>query len=89
MTGTPVNITPHRKTHPIETALTELLGILSTERRDIDLILDLGAVNGDLSVRAGARLVADALRGLTAMDAMPRGIRVKLLEAQAGCSYRE
>jgi len=52
----------------IETALTELLGILSTERRDIDLILDLGAVNGDLSVRAGARLVADALRGLTAMD---------------------
>ena len=68
MTGTPVNITPHRKTHPIETALTELLGILSTERRDIDLILDLGAVNGDLSVRAGARLVADALRGLTAMD---------------------
>ena len=52
----------------IEDALTELLNTLHVERRDVDLILDLGAVNGDLSVRAGARLVADALRGLSAMD---------------------
>ena len=52
----------------IETALTELLGTLRAERREVDLILDLGVVNGDLSVRAGARLVADALRGLTAME---------------------
>jgi len=52
----------------IETALAELLSTLGAERRDVDLILDLGAVNGDLSVRAGSRLVADALRGLTAMD---------------------
>jgi hypothetical protein len=59
----------------IETALTELLGILSTERRDIDLILDLGAVNGDLSVRSGARLVADALRG--------RGLSVMSVRAVA------
>ena len=52
----------------IEDALTELLNTLHVERQDVDLILDLGAVNGDLSVRAGARLVADALRGLSAMD---------------------
>lgn len=51
----------------IEEALTELLDTLHVERRDVDLILDLGAVHGDLSVRAGGRLVADALRGLSAM----------------------
>jgi len=44
------------------------MNTLHSERRDVDLILDLGAVNGDLSVRAGARLVADALRGLSAVD---------------------
>lgn len=52
----------------IEDALTELLDTLHIERRDVDLILDLGAVDGDLSVRAGGRLVADSLRGLSAMD---------------------
>jgi Beta protein len=52
----------------IEEALTELLNALRVERRDVDLILDPGVVNGDLSVRAGARLVADALRGLSAVD---------------------
>ena len=52
----------------IEDALTELLNALHVERQDVDLILDLGAVNGDLSVRAGARLLADALRGLSAVD---------------------
>ena len=52
----------------IEDALTELLNALHVERQDVDLILDLGAVNGDLSVRAGTRLLADALRGLSAMD---------------------
>jgi Beta protein len=52
----------------IEDALTELLDTLHVERRDVDLILDLGPVEGDLSVRAGGRLVADALRGLSAMD---------------------
>jgi hypothetical protein len=52
----------------IEEALTELLNTLHAERQDVDLLLDLGAVNGDLSVRAGARLVADALRGLAAVD---------------------
>lgn len=52
----------------IEDALADLLNTLHVDRRDVDLILDLGAVNGDLSVRAGARLVADALRGLSAVD---------------------
>jgi hypothetical protein len=52
----------------IEDVLTELLGTLHVEHRDVDLILDLGAANGDLSVRAGARLVADGLRGLSAVD---------------------
>ena len=52
----------------IEDALTMLLNALHVERQDVDLILDLGAVNGDLSVRAGTRLLADALRGLSAMD---------------------
>lgn len=52
----------------IEEALTDLLNTLHVERRDVDLIMDLGAVTGDLSVRAGARLVADALRGLSGVD---------------------
>ena len=37
----------------IEEALAELLDTLRAERQDVDLVLDLGAVNGDLSVRAG------------------------------------
>lgn len=52
----------------IEDALTELLSTLGAHRRDVDLVLDVSAVNGDLSVRAGARLVADALRGLADME---------------------
>ncbi|WP_367185015.1 beta family protein [Trebonia sp.] len=52
----------------IEDALTELLDTLHVERGEVDLILDLGAVNGDLSVRAGARLVVDVLRGLSTVD---------------------
>jgi hypothetical protein len=52
----------------IEDALTDLLDTLHAERRHVDLILDLGVVNGDLSVRAGARLAADAVRGQTAID---------------------
>jgi hypothetical protein len=52
----------------IEDALTGLLSTLHAERQDVDLILDLGVVNGDLSVRAGARLAADAMRGLSALD---------------------
>jgi hypothetical protein len=52
----------------IDDALTELLRRLSVDRSDVDLVLDLGAVNGDLSVRAGSRLVADALRELTGLE---------------------
>ena len=52
----------------IEEALTELLDTLHVERRDVDLILDLGVVQGDLSVRVDGRLVADALRGLSDMN---------------------
>jgi len=52
----------------IDAALTKLLHVLGSARWEVDLILDVGAANGDLSVRAGSRLVADALRGLTAID---------------------
>jgi hypothetical protein len=52
----------------IEEALSQLLNNLRARRRDIDLVLDVGVVNGDLSMRAGARLVADALRGLADME---------------------
>jgi hypothetical protein len=52
----------------IEDALRQLLTSLRAERRDVDLVLDVGVVNGELSVRAGARLVADALRGLADME---------------------
>lgn len=50
----------------IDAALTDLLRGLGAGRAEVDLVLDLGVVNGDLSVRAGSRIVADALRGLTA-----------------------
>ena len=52
----------------IEDALSQLLTSLRADRRDVDLVLDVGVVNGELSVRAGARLVADALRGLADME---------------------
>lgn len=49
----------------IDNALTDLLRDLHISRAETDLVLDLGVVNGDLGVRAGARLAADALRGLS------------------------
>ena len=52
----------------IDDALADLLKTLSASRPDIDLVLDLGVVDGDLSVRAGSRLIADALRGLAGID---------------------
>lgn len=48
----------------LDEALTSLLARLRVRRRNIDLILDLGVVNGDLSVRAGSRIAAEAIRGL-------------------------
>lgn len=53
----------------IEDALTELLDRVGADRGDVDLVMDVGVVSGDLSVRAGARLVADALRGLADVEA--------------------
>jgi hypothetical protein len=51
----------------IEIALADLLRVLAAAPQEADLVLDLGVVNGDLSVRAGSRLIADALRGLDAI----------------------
>ncbi len=52
----------------IDEALTGFLRELSLRASDVDLVLDLGSVIGDLAVRAGARLAADLLRGLAAAD---------------------
>jgi len=49
----------------IDEALTELLQGLGVDRRDADLVLDLGPVAGDLMVRAHSRLAADVLRELS------------------------
>jgi len=52
----------------IDAALADLLRMLGAERSEVDLVLDLGVVIGDLGVRAGSRIAADALRGLSAID---------------------
>jgi hypothetical protein len=52
----------------IDEALAGLLGHLGITRANVDLVLDLGAVSGDLTVRAGSRLAADVLRDLTAIE---------------------
>jgi hypothetical protein len=52
----------------IDAGLTDLLRKLGAGRTEVDLVLDLGVVNGDLGVRAGSRMAADALRGLTAVE---------------------
>lgn len=59
----------------IDAALAGLLKELGVGRAEVELVLDLGVVNGDLGVRAGSRLAADALRGLTAIGRW-RGIIV-------------
>jgi hypothetical protein len=51
----------------IEAGLTELLRTLGMSRADADLVLDLGVVNGDPEIRAGSRMAADVLRGLSAI----------------------
>src|SRR5258708_5351119 len=53
-------------------ALADLLEILGVTRADVDLVLDLGPVSGDLAVRSGSRLPADMLRDLTAGDGWRR-----------------
>ena len=52
----------------IDTAVTGLLRDLAVDRQQADLILDVGPAIGDLMVRAGSRLAADALRALTDPD---------------------
>jgi hypothetical protein len=52
----------------IDEALSGLLEELGLSRHHVDLVLDLGVVNGDLAVRAGSRIAADALRGLSGID---------------------
>lgn len=45
----------------IDAALGNLLNRLGLHRPDVDLVLDLGAIDGDLAVRALARLVRDVV----------------------------
>jgi hypothetical protein len=52
----------------IDDAVNSLLRRLSIRRSNVDLILDVGVVNGDLAVRAGSRLVTDVLRGMTDVE---------------------
>jgi Beta protein len=52
----------------IDEALSEALRRLKVDRPEADLVLDVGAVNGDLAVRAGSRLVTDLLRDITDID---------------------
>lgn len=53
----------------LEEALTALLGRLGHTPAEVDLLLDLGPVDGDNAVRAGARLVRDVLHDLPEPDA--------------------
>lgn len=53
----------------LEEALTALVRRLGRTPADVDLLLDLGSVDGDVAVRAGARLVRDVLHGLPEPEA--------------------
>ncbi len=48
----------------LDAALQDLLGDTGTGRERVDLLLDLGPVEGDVAVRGGARLVLSLLRTL-------------------------
>lgn len=52
----------------INESLSALLAKLGVSRGDVDLVLDLSVVDGDLAVRVLSRLAADALRGLPAIE---------------------
>jgi hypothetical protein len=49
-------------------ALQGLLRTLGVKPSEVDLIFDLGVVNGDLAVHVGARFVADLLRAIPTPD---------------------
>lgn len=59
----------------LEDALTALLRRLGRTPAEVDLLLDLGAVDTDVAAHAGARLVRDVLHGLPEPEAW-RGIVV-------------
>lgn len=48
--------------------LDTLLGEVGVRRGETDLLLDAGAVDGDLAVRGGARIVLSLLRGLSSVQ---------------------
>jgi hypothetical protein len=52
----------------IDDAVDALLCRVALVKSKMDLVLDVGVVNGDLAVRAGSRLVTDVLRGLTNVE---------------------
>jgi Beta protein len=52
----------------IDAALAELLAETSIQRSDVDLVLDLGGVRGEVAVRGSERIAADALRGISYPD---------------------
>ncbi|GAA0216694.1 hypothetical protein GCM10010492_13170 [Saccharothrix mutabilis subsp. mutabilis] len=52
----------------VNDAVSALLGDLNIARPDAVLILDLAVVQGDIAVRAGARMVADVLRDTDGVD---------------------
>lgn len=57
------------ETEDLDAALDALLARLHVSRQEVDLILDVGVVDGEFGVRAGSRLLGDVLRGLANVDA--------------------
>jgi hypothetical protein len=58
----------------IDDSLKKLVSDLGVGYAESDLILDLAVLQGDLAVRAGARMVLDVLRGLSDVDGWRRVI---------------
>lgn len=58
----------------VDDAVANLIATIGIDRQDIDLVLDLGVVQGDLAVRAGARMVIDVLSELSAVEKWRRVI---------------
>lgn len=52
----------------LDDALDDTLTETSTSRADVDLVLDVGPIDGDVAVRGAARLVASLLRDLPRID---------------------
>lgn len=52
----------------VDEALASVIARTGVGRSDVDLLLDVGAVDGDIAVRGGAALVRALVRGLQAVD---------------------